>query len=125
VYTNSHADSVVTGPQFFKFLSDVEGYRDVGLVVVHAVPAGMSVFHYLVADCYTTRLLIFALQCESGAYAVKLCVRCPLVNENAPIQLPQCCSLGSPFPVLKYIYIFSSIIYGSNFIKQHSETVMV
>ena len=33
-------------------------------------------------------------------------------------------SLGWPFPVLKYKYIFSNKIYGRNFIKQHSETVM-
>jgi len=33
-------------------------------------------------------------------------------------------SLGWPFPVLKYQNIFSNKIYGSNFIKQHSETVM-
>jgi len=31
-------------------------------------------------------------------------------------------SLGLPFPTL-YINIFSYKIYGSNFIKQHSETV--
>jgi len=30
-----------------------------------------------------------------------------------------------PFPMLKYKYIFSAKIHGSNFIKQHSETVMV
>jgi len=36
-------------------------------------------------------------------------------------------SLGWPFPMLryKYICIFSNKIYRSNFIKQHSETVMV
>jgi len=30
-----------------------------------------------------------------------------------------------PFPMLKYKYFFSNEIYGSNFIKQHSETVVV
>ena len=35
-------------------------------------------------------------------------------------------SLGWPFPMLKYKYIyFWNKIYGSNFIKQHSETVVV
>jgi len=34
-------------------------------------------------------------------------------------------SLCWPFPMLKYKYIFADKIYGSNFIKQHSETVMV
>ena len=34
-------------------------------------------------------------------------------------------SLGWPFPVLKYKHIFLNKIYGSHFIKQHSETVMV
>ena len=29
------------------------------------------------------------------------------------------------FPMLKYKYIFFEKIYGSNFIKQHSETVIV
>jgi len=34
-------------------------------------------------------------------------------------------TMGWPFPMLKYKYIFSNKIYGSNFIKHHSETVMV
>ena len=34
-------------------------------------------------------------------------------------------SLGWPFPMLKYNYIFSNKIFENNFIKQHSETVMV
>jgi len=34
-------------------------------------------------------------------------------------------SLGWPFPMLKYEYIFSNKIYGSNFIKHHSEAVML
>jgi len=34
-------------------------------------------------------------------------------------------SLDWPFPTLKYSYIFRKKIYGSNFIKQHSETVIV
>jgi len=33
--------------------------------------------------------------------------------------------LGWPFPVLKYKCICANKKYGSNFIKQHSETVMV
>ena len=34
-------------------------------------------------------------------------------------------SLRWSFPMLKYRYIFLNKIYGNNFIKQHSETVMV
>ena len=34
-------------------------------------------------------------------------------------------SRGWPFPVLKCQYIFTDKIYGSNFIEQHSETVIV
>jgi len=34
-------------------------------------------------------------------------------------------SLGWPVPMLKYYYIFSNKIYGRNFIKEQSETVMV
>ena len=34
-------------------------------------------------------------------------------------------SLGWPFPMLKYKYIFRKKIHGSSFIRQHSETVMV
>jgi len=34
-------------------------------------------------------------------------------------------SLGWPFPMPKYKYIFQIKTYGSNFIKQHSETFMV
>jgi len=33
--------------------------------------------------------------------------------------------MGWPFTRLKYKYIFSNKIQGSNFIKQHSETVIV
>jgi len=33
--------------------------------------------------------------------------------------------VGWPFPTLKYRYIFKNKIYGSDFIKQHSDTVMV
>jgi len=43
-----------------------------------------------------------------------------------PIQLAQCGSLGWPFPMYKYKYIFQiRKIYGSYFMKQHSETVTV
>ena len=34
-------------------------------------------------------------------------------------------SLSWLFPMLKYEYTFSNKIYGSNFIKRHSETVTV
>jgi len=34
-------------------------------------------------------------------------------------------SLGWPFPTLKYKLYLSNQMYGSNFIEQHSETVMV
>jgi len=45
-------------------------------------------------------------------------------NESVPIQLAQCWFPGL-VPMLKYKYIFLDIIYGSNCIKQHSETVTV
>jgi len=46
-------------------------------------------------------------------------------NEIAPIQLAQCRFLGLAIFNAKIIIYFSNKIYGSNFIKQHSETVMV
>jgi len=45
-----------------------------------------------------------------------------------PIQLAQCWFPGlaiSNAKSLKYKYVFQNKIYGSNFISQHSESVMV
>jgi len=51
------------------------------------------------------------------------------INESVPIQYWHSArSLNWPFRTLKYIYIFQikyTKIYGSNFAKQHSETVTV
>jgi len=46
-------------------------------------------------------------------------------NESAPIQLAQCRSPGLAIFNAKMSIYFLNKIYGSNFIKQHSETVMV
>jgi len=46
-------------------------------------------------------------------------------NENAPIQLAQCRFPGLAISNAKILIYFSNKIYGSNFIKQHSEAVMV
>ena len=46
-------------------------------------------------------------------------------NENAPIQLAQCRFPGLAISDAKILIYFSNKIYGSNFIKQHSEAVMV
>ena len=57
--------------------------------------------------------------------------RCGLVtvhemrNESVPIQLAQCWFPGLAIFTAKILIYFSNKIYGSNFIKQHSETVMV
>ena len=51
----------------------------------------------------------------------------PIENESAPIELAQCWFPGGwhgRFQCKKYKYIFSNKIYGSNFVKQHSETAM-
>jgi len=51
----------------------------------------------------------------------------PVGSESVPIQLAQCRFRGlaiSSAKILIYTF-FSNKIYGSNFIKQHSETVMV
>jgi len=46
--------------------------------------------------------------------------------ESAPIQLAQCRFPGLAVShTLTYKYIFQIEIHGSNFIKQHSESVMV
>ena len=45
--------------------------------------------------------------------------------DSVPIQLAQCRSPGLAIFNAKILIYFSSKIYGSNFIKQHSETVMV
>jgi len=46
-------------------------------------------------------------------------------NESAPIQLAQCRFSGLVISNAKILIHFSNKIYESNFIKQHSETVMV
>jgi len=47
-------------------------------------------------------------------------------NENVPIQLAQCrIPAGLAISNAKHKYIFQTEIHGSNFIKQHSETVRV
>jgi len=46
-------------------------------------------------------------------------------NESVPIQLTQCRFPGQAISNVKILMHFSNKIYGSNFIKQHSETVMV
>jgi len=53
--------------------------------------------------------------------------RLAIGKERVPIQLAQCWfPIAWPFPMLKYKYVFfSNKIYGSNFVKRHSETVMV
>jgi len=46
-------------------------------------------------------------------------------NESAPIQLAQCRFPGLAISNAKIQICFWNKIYGSNFIKQHSETIMV
>jgi len=48
------------------------------------------------------------------------------ISESVPIQLAQCRRFpGLAISNAKILVCFSNEIYGSNFIKQHSETVMV
>ena len=46
-------------------------------------------------------------------------------NESVPIQLAQCRFPGLAISNAKTVVYCPNEIYGSNFIKQHSETVMV
>ena len=46
-------------------------------------------------------------------------------NESVPIQLAQCRFPGLAISSAKILIYFLNKIYGSNFIKQHSETVVV
>ena len=46
-------------------------------------------------------------------------------SESVPIQLAQCWFPGLAISSAKILIYFLSKIYGSNFIKQHTETVMV
>jgi len=48
----------------------------------------------------------------------------PIGNESAPIQVTQCRFPGLAISNAKILIFFSNKIYRSNFIKQHSETVM-
>ena len=47
----------------------------------------------------------------------------PSLHITNPLAIDPLAGSGGPFPLL--YYIFSSKTYGSNSIKQHSETVMV
>jgi len=51
--------------------------------------------------------------------------RTEIGNESAPIQLAQCRFPGLAISNAKIFIYFSKKIYGSNFIEQHSETVIV
>ena len=62
---------------------------------------------------------------KSGAYTGWPIKTYPTGNENMPIQLAQCRFPGLAISTAKILIYFSNKIYGSNFIKQHSETVMV
>jgi len=46
-------------------------------------------------------------------------------NESVPIQLAQCRFSGLAISSAKILILFSNKIYGSNFIRQQSDTVMV
>jgi len=46
-------------------------------------------------------------------------------NESEPIQLAQCWFPKLAISNAKILIYFSNEIYGNNFVKQHSETVMV
>jgi len=48
-----------------------------------------------------------------------------ITKESVPIQLAQCWFHGLAISSAKIKIYFSNKIYGSNFIKQHSETVIV
>jgi len=52
-------------------------------------------------------------------------IRDAIGNESVPIQLAQCPFPGLAISNAKILTYFSNKIYGSNFSKQHSETVMV
>ena len=49
----------------------------------------------------------------------------PIGNESVPIQLAQCRFPGLAVSSDKILVYFSNKTYGNNFIKHHSETVMV
>jgi len=48
----------------------------------------------------------------------------PIGKESVPIQLAQCWFPGLAISNAKILIYFSDKLYGNNFIKQHSETVI-
>jgi len=70
-----------------------------------------------------------SLSPRSDRHAVRetppLSAKVRIENESVPIQLAQCCFPGLAISNLKIFIYFSDKIYGSNFIKQHWETVMI
>ena len=58
-------------------------------------------------------------------YSVALCSGLgPIIKQQNVVCVRAVLTLGWSFPTLKYKYIFSKKIYGSNSIKHHSDTVL-
>jgi len=72
----------------------------------------MMIFHRIIKSRWQ-------LTCRSYTQTTKR----PIWNESVPIQLAQCRFPG--LAIFNAKIYFSNKIYGNNFIKQHSETVMV
>ena len=60
-----------------------------------------------------------------AAFAITQSSPTAIANESVPIQLAQCRFPGLAISSAKILIYFLNKIYGSNFIKQHSETVIV
>jgi len=80
-----------------------------------------------VAQCDAVSMLVSlcVTACAFGAHWLLVNFSQTVANESAPIQLAQCRFPGLAISNAKILIYFSNKIYGSNFIKPHSETVMV
>jgi len=68
--------------------------------------------------------LVFFLQYQANAWLGRTSPKWPVGNESVLIQLAQCRFPRLAISTAEILIYFSSKIYGSNFIKQHSETVI-
>jgi len=75
------------------------------------------------STCIVVRMWQWLCTADGVDVAVVLFLR--IGSESVPIQLTQCRFRRLAISNAKISIYFSNKIYGSNFIKQHSETVMV
>ena len=93
-----------------------------GLCCTVCVDTGRALFVTLTSVCLTAVIIVPR---HSSTHHYDFYSAVGMGNESVPIQLAQCWFPGLAISNPKMSVNFSNRIYRSNFIKHHSETVMV